>query len=71
MKKIIECYTADLPLGSSITDDIFNSKGALLIKGGTEVTKRIISLLRGYHGKIRIIIDMHDDVVINCDNTEE
>ncbi len=71
MKKTIECYTADLPLGSNITDDIFNSKGALLIKGGTEVTEKIISLLKGYHGKIRINIDVSEDVAIKCNNTEE
>ena len=71
MVKSIECYKTDIPIGSYITDDLFTSDGALLIKKDTEVTDRILTLLKCYHGKIKIHIKINEDTVIKCDDTEE
>ena len=71
MKKNIECYTADIPIGSYISEDIFTSGGALLIRKGTEVNDRVLRSLQNYMGKVRIDIEVNEDVVIEYDDTEE
>lgn len=71
MKKNIECYTTDIPIGSHISEDIITSNGALLIRNGTEVTDKTLRLLKNYDGKIRISIEVNEDVIIEYDNKEE
>lgn len=71
MVKSIECYKSDIPLGSYITDDLFTSDGVLLIKKDTEVTDRILTLLKCYNGKIKVHIKVNEDTVIKYDDTEE
>lgn len=71
MKKSIECYTSNIPIGSHIVDDIRTSQGALLIRGGTEVNDAVIQSLQRYTGKIKIEIEVNDDIVDEHDYKEE
>ena len=71
MKKNIECYTANIPIGSYISEDIFTSGGALLIHKGTEVNDKVLRLLKNYMGKVRIDIEVNDNVAIEYDDAEE
>lgn len=64
MKKIIECYAADVPLGSYIEKDLLSSKNVLLIPKGTKVTDKVYRALQRYMGKILVEIEADDDTKI-------
>lgn len=68
MKKIVECYTSSIPIGSSIKENIFTESGALLIHEGTEVTDKLLRSIKHYSGKVRIEIEVDDAKHVNVDN---
>ena len=62
MKKKILVDPSDIPINSTVCDDISTVDGTLLCHGNMVVDKHIFDLLQNFEGKIAIVIDEDEDV---------